>query len=101
MNLRMSFNKAMRRRRHRSPLTQCSSASQEQGRKAAALRKPAVDLDTARKVMWLIIKIINIQDRTDPEKWTEKAEWFLKYKDLLVRWYSITHGRKRMGPGPG
>ena len=68
------------------------------GKKGGGPQKTsAVDLDTARKVMWLIIKIINIQDRTDPEKWTEKAEWFLKYKDLLVRWYSITHGEKTNG----
>jgi Domain of unknown function (DUF4157) len=57
-------------------------------------KQRAVDIDTAKKVMWSIIQIINRQDPTEPEKWVQKDEWFLKYKDLLITWYTITYGEK-------
>ena len=54
-----------------------------------------VDFNTAKNVMWEVIRIVNRQHdvkSADPERSTTTEPWFRQYKPLLKEWYLLTYG---------
>jgi hypothetical protein len=74
-----------------------SNLVQRKPRKGKRSDVTRTDFKTAAKVMYSIIQIINLQERTEPERWKESERWFATYKSLLNEWYVLTFGEKTKG----
>jgi hypothetical protein len=64
-------------------------------RSTKGTRAQLVDFNSAKNVMWEVIRILSHQydvNSADPDRSTTTEPWFRQYKPLLKEWYLLTYG---------